>query len=266
MGDDPIHLYAVFRQTITISYSGNGNTGGSTASQTGYRYYNNGNIYNPTFTLRSCGFIKTGYVFDKWSNGGTAYSAGQTITASSNMTMIATYLIEEVKTTWDKLLVYPWPSRSWTGYKYVYEPNGLASAFADGDYTEAEVEAWDECWIASPWIDADGDHAGNYTNCLKANVDTSKYKGIKVPLELHMNEYYDDKGACNLYLSGGGKDELIAQVGQSVKGYRKTETFTLLFSQTSGNTNILLHNTRPNDSKYVKCYAKVARDPILLRR
>ena len=39
MGDAPITLYAVFRQTITLSYNGNSATSGSTAAQTGYRYY-----------------------------------------------------------------------------------------------------------------------------------------------------------------------------------------------------------------------------------
>ena len=33
-----------------LSYSGNGATSGSTASQTGYRYYNNGSTTNPSFT------------------------------------------------------------------------------------------------------------------------------------------------------------------------------------------------------------------------
>lgn len=39
MNDEPITLYAVFEQTITLSYNGNGSTSGSTASQTGSRYY-----------------------------------------------------------------------------------------------------------------------------------------------------------------------------------------------------------------------------------
>ena len=44
MGNANVTLYAVFRQTITLSYNANG--GSSTpAAQTGYRYYNNGNMY-----------------------------------------------------------------------------------------------------------------------------------------------------------------------------------------------------------------------------
>ena len=89
MGDSPITLYAVFRQTITVSYAGNGHTGGSTASQTGYRYYNNGNVANPSFTLSANGFTKTNYIFTGWKSGSTDYSAGQSITLSSNLALSA---------------------------------------------------------------------------------------------------------------------------------------------------------------------------------
>lgn len=92
MERSPITLYAVFKQTITLSYNGNGATSGSTASQSGTRYYNNGGAYNPSFTLRSNGFGRTYYNFQKWalnSAGGTQYSAGASITLSGNATMYA---------------------------------------------------------------------------------------------------------------------------------------------------------------------------------
>ena len=91
-GESTINLYAVYRQTITVTYNGNGNTGGSTASQTGYRYYNNGNTTNPSFTLRSNGFSKSGYSFVNWrlnSTSGTAYNPNATIILSSNATLYA---------------------------------------------------------------------------------------------------------------------------------------------------------------------------------
>lgn len=259
MGEEPIHLYAVFRQTVTISYAGNGNTGGSTASQSAYRYYNNGAVANPSFVLRACGFTKTGYVFSTWTSGGRNYSAGQTITASGNMTMTASYLPEEEPTTWDKTKVYPWPWKHWTGYKYVW------SDFLT-DATAEEIAEAKRCWNSSVWIEADGDHSGNYTNCLKAYVDCSKYRGIKVPLHVMLNTYNDDKGALNLYLSGGGTTNLIESVPGDTYGPNVTKTYTLLFTQTSGLTNVLIHNTRPTDSRYTKGTAEVAGNPILLRR
>lgn len=94
MERSPIMLYAVFKQTITLSYNGNGATSGSTASQSGTRYYNNGNINNPSFTLRNNGFERTYYNFQKWalnSASGTQYSAGASITLSGNSTMYAVW-------------------------------------------------------------------------------------------------------------------------------------------------------------------------------
>lgn len=94
MGDNPITLYAVFTQTITLGYSGNGSTGGSVAVQTGTRYYNNGNYNNPTFVLRSNNFIRTGYSFSKWALGsatGTQYTAGASIALSASTTMYSVW-------------------------------------------------------------------------------------------------------------------------------------------------------------------------------
>lgn len=89
MGEEPVTLYAVFRQTITLSYAGNGATSGSTAAQTGYRYYNNGNITNPSFTVKANGFARSGYVFIGWKSGSTAYAVGQSVTLTSNLTLTA---------------------------------------------------------------------------------------------------------------------------------------------------------------------------------
>lgn len=86
--------YGKYSQTITVSYNGNGATGGSTASHSGTRYYNSGNYSNPTFTLKSNGFSKKNYAFQKWaqgSAGGTQYSAGANVTLSGNTTFYAVW-------------------------------------------------------------------------------------------------------------------------------------------------------------------------------
>ena len=85
MGTSNMTLYAVFSQTITLSYNGNGATGGSTANQSGTRYYNNGNVVNPSFSLQSNGFTRTNYAFQNWAMGsasGTKYNAGASVTLS----------------------------------------------------------------------------------------------------------------------------------------------------------------------------------------
>lgn len=92
MTGDDVTLYAVFRQTITLSYNGNGSTGGSTASQSGARYYNNGNISNPSFVLRSNGFSKSYYNFVDWAMGstsGTRYDAGESVSLSTSTVFYA---------------------------------------------------------------------------------------------------------------------------------------------------------------------------------
>lgn len=102
MGDAPITLYAVFRQTITLSYNGNSATGGSTPSQTGTRYYNNGNVTNPVFTLSTSGFTRTGYTFSKWalgSTGGTQYTAGASVTLAASATAYAVWTATNLTVT-----------------------------------------------------------------------------------------------------------------------------------------------------------------------
>lgn len=89
MGDDPVTLYAVFQKVVTLSYNGNGATSGSTAAQAGIRYYNNGNVLNPGFTVMANGFAKSGYIFTGWMSGSTAYTAGQSVTLSSSLVLTA---------------------------------------------------------------------------------------------------------------------------------------------------------------------------------
>lgn len=104
MANEPITLYAVYKQDITLTYNGNGNTSGSTASQTGTRYYNaSGNLVNASITLRACSYSKTAYGFTKWALGstsGTQYSAGATVTISANTTMYAVWTARNGAQVW----------------------------------------------------------------------------------------------------------------------------------------------------------------------
>ena len=81
-------LYAVWeRNTYTITYNGNGATGGSTAPTT----VNAGS----SVALRSNGFTRTGYSFSGWAtsaSGNKVYSNGQTITPTGNMTLYAVWV------------------------------------------------------------------------------------------------------------------------------------------------------------------------------
>ena len=82
-GNETKTLYAHWKiNTYTISYNGNGNTGGMTNATTCN--------YNTTCTLSSNGFSKNGYTFDGWytaASGGTKY--GSTTILTSNTTVYA---------------------------------------------------------------------------------------------------------------------------------------------------------------------------------
>jgi len=86
-------LYGRYSQGITLYYNGNGGSG-STAAQSGTRYWNSGNVSNPSFSLRGNGFSRTGYSFSNWAlngAGGTQYAAGASITLSASATMYAVW-------------------------------------------------------------------------------------------------------------------------------------------------------------------------------
>lgn len=91
-----VTLYGMYQQAVTLSYSGNGATGGSTAAQTGYRYYNsNGQTLNASFSLRANGFTRTSYTFSKWalgSAGGTQYAAGAGVTLAASTIFYALWV------------------------------------------------------------------------------------------------------------------------------------------------------------------------------
>lgn len=98
MERSPITLYAVFSQTVTATYNGNGNTGGSTSASTGNKYYNNGNVENASIKLANNSYSKTNYGFTKWAMGstsGTQYEAGSTVTLSDDTMFYAIWKIDK---------------------------------------------------------------------------------------------------------------------------------------------------------------------------
>lgn len=91
MGDNPVVLYAVFRQAVTVTYY-NGSTEASSTS--GYRYYNSGNVANPSFTLTQAalsGWTARGWSTSGAADGGIAYANGAAFTRDSNITLYGMY-------------------------------------------------------------------------------------------------------------------------------------------------------------------------------
>lgn len=88
-------VYGRYSQPITLSYNGNGATGGSMGSQTGTRYFNSGNYSDPSFVLAGNGYSRTDWVFYKWAlkgPNGDHYTIGSTVTLSSNTVFYAFWL------------------------------------------------------------------------------------------------------------------------------------------------------------------------------
>lgn len=130
--------YGKYSQTITLSYNGNGASSGSTASQTGTRYYNGLSYVNPSFTLRNNGFSRTYYSFVNWrmgSAGGTAYNAGSSVTLSSNTTFYASWTPKTVSRTVSKSVttaINNWHSvRSLVEYGVTFVSNPSVSISGD---------------------------------------------------------------------------------------------------------------------------------------
>lgn len=94
--DSNVTLYASWSKTVTVSYNGNSNTGGSTSASTGtaYRGYK-GDVINASIALRANGFTRTNYTFYRWalnSATGTQYKAGASVSINANITMYANWL------------------------------------------------------------------------------------------------------------------------------------------------------------------------------
>ena len=112
MENSDIILYAVFGKAVSVIYSGNGNTGGNTTTDTKYIYYNNGNSSaNPTFTIKANGFTKNGYNFAWWSDANSKqYNPNDSVTLADSMTLyvqwtMAAYTVDINNTDWSFSLV-----------------------------------------------------------------------------------------------------------------------------------------------------------------
>lgn len=132
--DSNVTLYGMYQKTVTLSYNGNGATGGSTASQSGTAYYNSRNVTtNPSFGLRSNGFSRTNYRFVNWRMGsasGTAYNAGATVTLSSNTVFYAYWQLVYTAST----------LTLWGGGNYAYN-DGLVPLFSKPAHNASDVSS-----------------------------------------------------------------------------------------------------------------------------
>lgn len=91
MGNNPITLYAVFRQAVTLTYY-NGNTTAQTTN--GYRYYNNLSITNPTFTITQVSlsnWTARGWSVDTTGDAAISYITINDTVFDANITLYGMY-------------------------------------------------------------------------------------------------------------------------------------------------------------------------------
>ena len=91
MADDPIDLYAVFKQKVTLT-TYNGSTSPTTSSKE--RYYNTENITNPSFTIWQnsiSGWSANGWATSNTANANIELDNGSTVSLSSNATYYGRY-------------------------------------------------------------------------------------------------------------------------------------------------------------------------------
>lgn len=87
-----IVLYGCYYKNVTLSYNGNSATSGSVAPDSKFAYWAPAGYINPSFTIKSNGFSKTDYEFNKWALGsisGKQYNAGEIVTLADSATMYA---------------------------------------------------------------------------------------------------------------------------------------------------------------------------------
>lgn len=90
-------FYGLYSMAITVSFNGNGATGGSVSAITKTRYYNAANNYSdPSFTLPANGFTRANSTFLDWASGsvgGARYAAGASLTLTASTTFYAKWRV-----------------------------------------------------------------------------------------------------------------------------------------------------------------------------
>ena len=165
-----LSLYAQWeRITYTITYNGNGATGGSTASTT----VNAGS----SVALRLNGFTRTGYSFSGWAtsaSGSKVYSNGQTITPTGNMTLYAVW-VDDINPTISRVTyaqnggtsyyAYAYASDSGSGLNRVQFPTWTAN------YDQDDIEWY--TGTAGSWTV--GGQTYNYRYLVQASNHDNEY-------------------------------------------------------------------------------------------
>lgn len=206
MGDTPITLYAVFRQTVLLEYYDY-----STVAKrnTGNRYYNNGNVINPSFTLTQT--IVSGWTARGWSTGtagdsGIVYNNGATFSIESNTRLYGMYY-QTVTVTY--YTVSDAAKKTASGIRY-YNSNGNVT---NPRFTIAPAGYGAE-WTFRGWTTSTAANAGvTYANIN--NTEIASNVTLYILLQLTVTLKTVVRGATSshtstLYLNSYGANTVLA--------------------------------------------------------
>lgn len=204
MGDSPVTLYAVFRQTITLTlYDGSKS---NILKLSGYRYYNNGSIKNPRFTQAQKAY--SGWSARGWSTG-TAGNAAVTYSSISNTEFSASTTLYGLYTAAVVLTLY---NNSTTASKINLTRyfNSYNDTYTNPAYKVSQASR--SGWTARGWSVSNAANPSiNYSNGATLTLTGSMtlygcyYQSIRLwfdgngstsgkPVYLDSNRYYNSSG------------------------------------------------------------------------
>ena len=201
-------VYALYQRTITLSYDGNGSTGGTTATQEGIRYWNSaGNYLDPSFILASNGFSRNDYAFSKWAKGsesGTQYSTGESITLTASTTFYA---------LWSAVSIYVIQNGAITKSDYVQSAN-----------------------LSALEVGADNDEENGNSMTAFVLKNASRFRRVKIRFKYRT---YADYGEHDVILNG-------TEIGREEYQYEWKE-HSMYIDSTTCNVQLYARNDSSNE-------------------
>lgn len=191
MGDSPITLYAVYSKSVTLSYNGNGSTGGSTDSHEGTAYRNyKGDVIGASFKLNNNGFSRGGYNFTGWNLG----AVGASISIDANTTAYAQWTLALPHTL---LSAYDATPSDPHGRFSVSAPTAISGSLGTG------YRAWKN-------QNADGDGDYNFSCSFKFTIYNHTSQAVVAVVSVSEDEYE------STWATGGGNYNIAANSSVTV--------------------------------------------------
>ncbi len=213
--------------TYTISYNGNGNTGGSTASSS--------HTYDTAEALTSNGFTKTGYSFAGWAtsaSGSVAYSNGQSVKNLSS-TQGATVT-----------LYAKWTANTYT---VTYNANGGSGTMSNTTATYGQTAT-----ISANTFTRTGYTFSSWSTSRSA-ADSNGWTNWSGTWSYIDGQYGISGGVLNLYAIWTAIDTTISTTATSVTktyGYTDTSVATITAGDGGSKWTYSLVNTSSNATSY----------------